>query len=362
MKVSLKSIGKKYEGREAYTLKDINLDIESQDFCVILGPSGCGKTTLLRMIAGLNSITEGDLLFNNKRMNKVPSKDRDIAMVFQSYALYPHMTVYDNMAFSLAMRKERKQVIHERVMEAAKLLQIEEYLYSKPSDISGGQRQRVALGRAMVRKPAVFLMDEPLSNLDAKLREHMRVELVRLHKALGTTSIYVTHDQTEAMTMATKIVLMNDGKIQQAGKPDEFYNKPANIFVAKFIGSPTMNIIEGTMVSGKFVSKNQLIKITPNASDAASLKDFEGKSVSVGIRPERFTSGGHDGDAFECTVEVVEMLGKEKILYTRLADSSEVIMSTPGHYAYESGEAHTFGFDVDALHFFDTATGMRINP
>lgn len=362
MKVSLKSIGKKYEGREAYTLKDINLDIESQDFCVILGPSGCGKTTLLRMIAGLNSITEGDLLFNNKRMNKVPSKDRDIAMVFQSYALYPHMTVYDNMAFSLAMRKERKQVIHERVMEAAKLLQIEEYLYSKPSDISGGQRQRVALGRAMVRKPAVFLMDEPLSNLDAKLREHMRVELVRLHKSLGTTSIYVTHDQTEAMTMATKIVLMNEGKIQQAGKPDEFYNKPANIFVAKFIGSPTMNIIEGSIQAGKFISNNKLIKITPNAVDAAALKGFEGKAVSVGIRPERFTSGGHEGDAFDVTVDVVEMLGKEKILYTRLKDGSEVIMSTPGHYAYASGEPHRFGFDVDALHFFDTATGMRVNP
>lgn len=362
MRVSLKSIGKKYEGRETFTLKDINLEIESQDFCVILGPSGCGKTTLLRMIAGLNSITEGDLLFNNKRMNKVPSKDRDIAMVFQSYALYPHMTVYDNMAFSLSMRKERKQVIHERVLEAAKVLQIEDYLYSKPSDISGGQRQRVALGRAMVRKPSVFLMDEPLSNLDAKLREHMRVELVRLHKALGTTSIYVTHDQTEAMTMATKIVLMNDGKIQQAGKPDEFYNQPANIFVAKFIGSPTMNIVEGSIQKGKFIANNQLITITPSDKDAPYLAAFEGKAVSVGIRPERFVSGGNTGDAFEVLIDVVEMLGKEKILYTRLADQSELIMSTPGHYSYVAGEAHTFGFDVEALHFFDTETGLRINP
>jgi multiple sugar transport system ATP-binding protein len=361
MKVSLKSIGKKYEGREEFTLKDINLDIESKDFCVILGPSGCGKTTLLRMIAGLNSITEGDLTFNDKRMNKVPSKDRDIAMVFQSYALYPHMTVYDNMAFSLSMRKERKAVIHERVMEAAKLLQIEEYLYSKPSDISGGQRQRVALGRAMVRKPSVFLMDEPLSNLDAKLREHMRVELVRLHKALGTTSIYVTHDQTEAMTMASKIVLMNEGKIQQAGQPDEFYNKPANMFVAKFIGSPTMNMIEGRIEDGKFIANHGLITINPIKSDKDQLAAFEGKLVSVGIRPERFESGGQLGDTFTARIDVVEMLGKEKILYVRLENDSEIIISTPGHFAYQEGESHAFGFDIAALHFFDTQTGLRIN-
>ena len=361
MNVVLNNIGKKYEGREAFTLKNINLEIEDKDFCVILGPSGCGKTTLLRMIAGLNSITEGDLLFDNKRMNKVPSKDRDIAMVVQSYALYPHMTVYDNMAFSLSMRKERKNIIHDRVMEAAELLQIKEYLYSKPSDISGGQRQRVALGRAMVRKPSVFLMDEPLSNLDAKLREHMRVELVRLHKALGTTSIYVTHDQTEAMTMATKIVLMNDGKIQQAGKPDEFYNRPANIFVAKFIGSPTMNIIDGKIVKGKFVANHGLINITPSKVDAKSLEAFEGKPVSVGIRPERFESGGEFGDTFSATIEVVEMLGKEKILYAKLENGSEIIISTPGHYKYAVDEEHSFGFDVDAIHFFDTETGLRIN-
>lgn len=361
MKVSLKDIGKKYEGNEEFTLRNINLEIEEKDFCVILGPSGCGKTTLLRMIAGLNSITEGDLLFNDKRMNKVPSKDRDIAMVFQSYALYPHMTVYDNMAFSLSMRKERKKIIHERVMEAAELLQIKKHLYNKPSDISGGQRQRVALGRAMVRKPAVFLMDEPLSNLDAKLREHMRVELVRLHKALGTTSIYVTHDQTEAMTMASKIVLMNDGKIQQAGIPDEFYNKPANIFVAKFIGSPTMNIVEGSIKKGKFISDHGLIEITPTPEDAESLKEFEGKPVSVGIRPERFESGGEFGDTFTATIDVVEMLGKEKILYVRLENDSELVISTPGHYKYVEGEVHSFGFDIGAIHFFDTITGLRIN-
>ncbi|MBU0935897.1 MAG: ABC transporter ATP-binding protein [Spirochaetes bacterium] len=361
MKVSLRNIGKKYEGREEFTLKDINLDIEDKDFCVILGPSGCGKTTLLRMIAGLNSITEGDLLFGEKRMNKVPSKDRDIAMVFQSYALYPHMTVYDNMAFSLAMRKEPKKLIHDRVMEAAEVLQIQEYLYSKPSDISGGQRQRVALGRAMVRKPAVFLMDEPLSNLDAKLREHMRVELVRLHKALGTTSIYVTHDQVEAMTMATKIVLMNEGVIQQAGIPDDFYNRPANIFVARFIGSPTMNIIHGSMDKGKFVAEHKLIKIKPSEADAKKLKDFEGKKVSVGIRPERFDSRGEYGDTFKAIVDTVEMLGKEKILYIKLENGSELVVSAPGHYEFKEGADHSFGFDLEAIHYFDSETGLRIN-
>lgn len=361
MKVSLNNIGKKYEGREQFTIRNINLEIQDKDFCVILGPSGCGKTTLLRMIAGLNSVTEGDILFDGRRINTVPPKDRDIAMVFQSYALYPHMTVYDNMAFSLVMKKERKKIIDKRVREAADSLQIMEYLYSKPSDISGGQRQRVALGRAMVRKPRVFLMDEPLSNLDAKLREHMRVELVRLHKKLGTTTIYVTHDQTEAMTMASLIVLMNDGVIQQAGKPEEFYNEPANIFVAKFIGSPTMNIIQGTIEDGKFKSYDGVISITPSLEDMKRLKNYENKDVSAGIRPERFESGDHHIDKLHCTIDVVEMLGKEKIIYARLENNQELVISTPGHYKYNDGEKHIFGVDIDALHFFDTDTGLRIN-
>lgn len=361
MKVLLKDIGKRYEGRSEFTIRHIDLEIKEKEFCVILGPSGCGKTTLLRMIAGLNSITEGDMFFGERRINKVAPKDRDIAMVFQSYALYPHMTVYENMAFSLNMRKERKRIVDERVREAAKLLQIEEYLYSKPADISGGQRQRVALGRAMVRNPKVFLMDEPLSNLDAKLREHMRVELVRLHKSLGTTTIYVTHDQVEAMTMADKIVLMDDGKIQQFGKPDEFYNKPENIFVAKFIGSPTMNIIEGKIANNKFQSDNGLIVITPSENDKKLLSKYEGKKVSIGIRPERFESGGETTENFTCKIDVVEMLGKEKILYIKLEDGLELTISTPGHYHYEEGETHTFGFDKDAIHYFDEETGNRIN-
>lgn len=361
MNVIFKNIGKKYEGRDEFTLRNINLEIQDKDFCVILGPSGCGKTTLLRMIAGLNSVTEGDLMFGDMRVNKVPSKDRDIAMVFQSYALYPHMTVYENMAFSLSMRKERKKIIHERVMEAAEVLQITDYLYSKPSDISGGQRQRVALGRAMVRKPSVFLMDEPLSNLDAKLREHMRVELVRLHKQLETTTIYVTHDQTEAMTMATKIVLMNDGKIQQAGKPDEFYHTPNNIFVAKFIGSPTMNLVEGTMQSGKFVSNDGVFKITPADEDITALKAFEGKGVTLGLRPERFVLGEDKTNTVEVLVDVIEMLGKEKILYVKTSTDEELIISTPGHLMFEPDNKYTFGIDSDALHFFSSETGLRIN-
>ncbi len=361
MKVSLKNIGKKYEGRENFTLRHINLEIEDKEFCAILGPSGCGKSTLLRMIAGLNSITEGELIFGDKLMNTVAPKDRDIAMVFQSYALYPHLTVYDNMAFALKMKKERKEVIHERVMEAAEILQITNYLYSKPSDISGGQRQRVALGRAMVRKPGVFLMDEPLSNLDAKLREHMRVELVRLHKNLGTTSIYVTHDQTEAMTMADKIVLMDQGVVQQFGKPEEFYNKPANLFVAGFIGSPTMNIFEGTIQNGKFVGDSGVVAVEPNDADKEALKNHEGKKVFMGIRSERFLAHKSETNSFYAKIDVIEMLGKEQLLYTVLSDGKECVVSEPGHFEYTVDEVHNFTFDLEALHFFDGETTERIN-
>lgn len=361
MKVSLKNIGKKYEGRENFTIRHINLEIGDKEFCAILGPSGCGKSTLLRMIAGLNSITEGELIFGDKLMNKVAPKDRDIAMVFQSYALYPHLTVYDNMAFSLKMKKERKEVIHKRVLEAAEILQIKDYLYSKPSDISGGQRQRVALGRAMVRKPGVFLMDEPLSNLDAKLREHMRVQLVRLHKSLGTTSIYVTHDQTEAMTMADKIVLLDKGVIQQFGAPEEFYNKPANLFVAGFIGSPTMNIFEGTIENGKFVNDTRSIIVDAKPEDAKLLKSYEGKRVYMGIRSERFRAEKGDKNSFNATIDVVEMLGKEKLLYVKLDDGKECVISQPGYFDYSADEKHNFTFDTEALHFFDGETTQRIN-
>ncbi|MDB2096580.1 ABC transporter ATP-binding protein, partial [Clostridium paraputrificum] len=246
------------------------------------------------------------------------------------------------------------------VTEAARLLQIEEYLHCKPSDISGGQRQRVALGRAIVRKPKVFLMDEPLSNLDAKLREHMRVELVRIHKQMETTTIYVTHDQVEAMTMATKIVLMNDGKIQQVGKPTEFYEKPQNMFVARFIGSPTINMVKGKVVKGQFVSEDNIIKITPNEADGKALKAYEGKEVFLGIRSERFLSGECE-EQFEGIIDVIEVLGKEKTLFVKLNSGKDLVITVPGHYKYEVGEKHVFGLDSEALHFFDAETQNRIN-
>ncbi len=361
MKVELVNIGKKYEGRENFTIRHIDLEIEDKDFCVILGPSGCGKSTLLRMIAGLNSITEGDLLFDGKRMNKVEPKDRDIAMVFQSYALYPHMTVYDNLAFSLKMRKEDKTVVHDRVTEAAELLQITDYLYSKPSEISGGQRQRVALGRAMVRKAAVFLLDEPLSNLDAKLREHMRVELVRLHKSLDTTSVYVTHDQTEAMTMATKLVLLDDGKVQQVGKPSEFYERPTNLFVAGFIGSPTMNLFPGSMEGGLFKADDDLFVVEPKEADREKLKDHDGKRVVLGIRSERFLAGQAEKSGIQVKIEVIEMLGKEQLLYCRFPNGRECVISEPGHFQYAVEEDHDFQLDPEGLHFFDEETTERVN-
>lgn len=361
MRVKLDNIGKKYEGRENFTIRNIDLDIEDKDFCVILGPSGCGKSTLIRMIAGLNSITEGTLYFDDKIMNKVEPKDRDIAMVFQSYALYPHMTVYENMAFSLNMKNESKRLIDERVKNAAKILQLEDYLYNRPSDISGGQRQRVALGRAIVRNPAVFLMDEPLSNLDAKLRESMRVEIVRLHNQLNTTSIYVTHDQTEAMTMATKIVLLDKGIVQQVGAPTDFYRKPNNLFVAGFIGSPTMNIIEGKITDGIFVSNTGEIKIRPSDNDSKLIRNYEGKKVYLGIRSERFIAEKRDYNTLSASIDVIEMLGKEQLLYTKLNDGTNIVISQPGYFDYNIGEKHYFTLDPEALHFFDGDTAERIN-
>lgn len=363
MRVKLENIGKKYEGRDDFTLRNINLEIDDKDFCVVLGPSGCGKSTILRMIAGLNSITEGKLIFGDRLVNQVPPKDRDIAMVFQSYALYPHMTVYDNMAFSLKMRRERNAEIDKRVREAARMLQIDKYLYSKPSDISGGQRQRVALGRAIVRNPAIFLMDEPLSNLDAKLREQMRQELVKIHRQMDTTTIYVTHDQTEAMTMATKIILLNNGVIQQAGKPDEFYNKPKNTFVAQFIGSPTINLINGVIKDGKFIAEDDVVTLTIAQKDKEYLKNYEGKKVIAGIRSERFLPFDENDHENEVTafVDVIENLGKEQSIFVKLKNGKDFVITMPGHIRYEEGEKQIFRFDKEAMHYFDFETGERIN-
>lgn len=357
--LSLQHIYKIYPG-DVTAVKDFNLEIEDKEFIVFVGPSGCGKSTTLRMIAGLEDISKGELYIGDKLVNDVEPKERDIAMVFQNYALYPHMTVFDNMAFALKLRKVPKAEIEQKVTEAAKILDIEHLLKRKPKALSGGQRQRVALGRAIVRHPKVFLMDEPLSNLDAKLRVQMRTEITKLYRKLQTTFIYVTHDQVEAMTMATKIVLMNDGKIQQVGKPYEFYEKPQNMFVARFIGSPTINMIKGKMEGKKFVSEDGLISINPSESDLKALSNYEGKDVYLGIRSERFV-GDADKDTFECTVDVIEVLGKEKTLYVKLNSGKDLVITVPGYHQYETGEKHKFGFDLSALHFFDAETQLRIN-
>ncbi|ESD41629.1 ABC transporter, ATP-binding protein [Escherichia coli 908519] len=283
--LSLQHIQKIYDN-QVHVVKDFNLEIADKEFIVFVGPSGCGKSTTLRMIAGLEEISGGDLLIDGKRMNDVPAKERNIAMVFQNYALYPHMTVYDNMAFGLKMQKIANEVIDERVNWAAQILGLREYLKRKPGALSGGQRQRVALGRAIVREAGVFLMDEPLSNLDAKLRVQMRAEISKLHQKLNTTMIYVTHDQTEAMTMATRIVIMKDGIVQQVGAPKTVYNQPANMFVAGFIGSPAMNFIRGTIDGDKFVTET--LKLTISEEKLAVLKTQESlhKPIVMGIRPE----------------------------------------------------------------------------
>lgn len=306
-KISLKNISKQYDNNEDLILEDFNLEIFDQEFIVLVGPSGCGKSTTLRMIAGLESITSGELSMNGQLMNEVPSKDRGIAMVFQNYALFPHLNVFDNIAFGLKIRKEDKKVIKKRVEETAEKLGLKAYLKRKPKDLSGGQRQRVALGRAIVRNTDIFLMDEPLSNLDAKLRIQMREEIINLHHQLKTTTIYVTHDQTEAMTMASRIVVLKDGQIQQVGTPDEIYRHPANMFVASFIGSPTINFL--TMKAtrdGLTIQGQKLIDLPLNKA----LLD----KVIVGIRPEDLELTD-DPTAIRLTIDRVEMMGADKFVY-----------------------------------------------
>ena len=286
--VILKNVTKVYEGGQV-AAKDINIEVKDKEFVVLVGPSGCGKSTTLRMIAGLEEITEGELFIDGKKVNDVSPKDRDIAMVFQNYALYPHMSVYENMAFGLKLRKFDKEEIKERVNEAAMILGLEDYLDRKPKALSGGQRQRVAVGRAIVRKPKVFLFDEPLSNLDAKLRVQMRTEISKLHQSLGATMIYVTHDQTEAMTMGDRIVIMKDGVVNQIDTPLKLYNKPANRFVAGFIGSPAMNFIKGKIENGStviFKSSGGDLKLDLPADISENLRKFVNKEVWMGIRPE----------------------------------------------------------------------------
>ncbi|VEU71126.1 ABC transporter ATP-binding protein [Mycoplasmopsis glycophila] len=359
--IQLVNISKKYEGNEKYTLKDINLEIKPGTFCIFLGPSGCGKTTLLRMIAGLNSITKGDLLFNSKRYNNLLPNERNIAMVFQSYALYPHMNVYNNISFGLKIAKERKDIIDRRVKDVAKILKIDEYLYRKPKDLSGGQRQRVAIGRAIARKPLVFLMDEPLSNLDAKLRESMRREIVNIHRMLNTTSIYVTHDQLEAMTMGNQIVVFNDGQIQQNGTGRELYFKPANIFVAKFIGSPTMNTFDAVYKNGEVVSVDGDVKI-PLTLPENKKNVKNNQEIVTGFRSEDIRIFTEDAPGrIKGKIANVELIGKDQLVAVKINKDIEFIVNASNSAEYELYSYVYLEFEESRIHLFDKETTMRLN-
>ncbi|MCR5338961.1 MAG: sn-glycerol-3-phosphate ABC transporter ATP-binding protein UgpC [Lachnospiraceae bacterium] len=365
--LSLKDVCKVYpNGFEA--VKDFNLEIADQEFIIFVGPSGCGKSTTLRMIAGLEDISSGELRIGEKVVNDVEPKDRDIAMVFQSYALYPHMTVYDNMAFGLKLRKVPKEEIDKMVKEAAKILDLTPLLDRKPKALSGGQRQRVAMGRAIVRNPKVFLMDEPLSNLDAKLRVQMRIEIAKLHQRLGTTIIYVTHDQTEAMTLGTRIVVMKDGVIQQVDTPQNLYEQPANLFVAGFMGSPQMNFLDAVVevVDDTAVLKvaGHFIPLPPAKSKKLIEGNYNGRTVTFGIRPEDVYDSEMMVEAspqstFEATVKVYELLGAEVYLYFDL-DEYQMTARVDPRTTARPGDVVKFAIDVEKIHIFDKDTEMVI--
>ena len=360
--LSLKNVCKVYpNGFEA--VKDFNLDIADKEFIIFVGPSGCGKSTTLRMVAGLEDISSGTLEIDGKVMNDVEPKDRDIAMVFQNYALYPHMTVYDNMAFGLKLRKVPKDEIDKKVRDAARILDLEKLLDRKPKALSGGQRQRVAMGRAIVRSPKVFLMDEPLSNLDAKLRVQMRTEIAKLHHRLGTTIIYVTHDQTEAMTLGTRIVVMKDGVVQQVDTPQNLYDKPCNLFVAGFMGSPQMNFLDGVVsIQGEtaYVKvADQQIELPPAKSKKLIEGKYDGKTVTIGIRPEDVDDSEMFVNVakatFESTINVYELLGAEVFLYFDIA-GQPVTARVDARTTARPGDKVKVGFDVEKIHVFDKET------
>ncbi len=366
--LSLRHIKKVYPGNVT-AVKDFNMEVEDKEFIVLVGPSGCGKTTTLRMIAGLEDISDGELYIGERFVNDVAPKDRDIAMVFQNYALYPHMTVYENMAFGLKLKKVPKAEIDSKVKHAAKMLEIEHLLDRKPKALSGGQRQRVALGRAIVREPKVFLMDEPLSNLDAKLRVQMRTVISKLHKQLETTFVYVTHDQTEAMTMGTRIVIMKDGDIQQVDTPQRAYDNPANLFVAGFIGSPQMNFLKGTVVlEGQRVclklQDGTMVGISDEKAAALKERGYISKEVYMGIRPEHL----HDADieplssgysVFKGQIELAELMGAEIYLYFDLC-GKQITARVDSKAAKKSGDAVELHFHWDKVHVFDAETEKAI--
>ncbi len=362
--VSLKHIYKKYPGGVT-AVSDFNLEIKDKEFLVLVGPSGCGKTTTLRMVAGLEEITEGELFIGDQLVNDVARKDRKIAMVFQNYALYPHMSVFDNMAFGLKLNKTPKEEIKRRVEEAARILDITHLLDRKPKALSGGQKQRVALGRAIVRNPLVFLLDEPLSNLDAKLRATMRTELTKLHKSVETTFIYVTHDQVEAMTMATRIVVMKDGLIQQVDTPQNLYDKPCNIFVAGFIGTPQMNFINGNLTKKGddvfFNFEGNAIKLPAEKAADPALAEYIGKEVVAGLRPECIHDAPMQLTAFpdsciDVDVDVIELMGAEIYLYLKSGEETNLIARVSSRSTSRGGDKIKVALDVSRIHIFDKDT------
>src|SRR5699024_42413 len=357
------NINKIYE-KDIQAVSDFNLEISDKEFIVFVGPSGCGKSTTLRMIAGLEEISNGSLYIDEKKMNNVAPKDRDIAMVFQSYALYPHMTVYDNLAFGLKLRKFKRDEIKQRVSNAANILGIEYYLDRKPKALSGGQRQRVALGREIVRDPKVLLMDEPLSNLDAKLRVQMRTEIQKLHQRLQTTTVYVTHDQTEAMTMATRIVVMKDGVIQQIGSPKEIYNFPINAFVGSFIGAPSMNFLEGDLTEESFKIGDLEILIPEGKMKQLKKLGYVNNTLKLGIRPENIHDeplfiNASENTNFTTTVDVAEIMGAEIFLYFRL-NNQNLLSRVDSRSNVQPGDNIELAFDMNKAHFFDAKTDLRI--
>ena len=372
--LKLDKIYKKYPNATHYSVEDFSIDIKDKEFIVFVGPSGCGKSTTLRMVAGLEEITEGKLYIDGEVVNDKSPKDRDIAMVFQNYALYPHMTVYENMAFGLKLRKYKKDDIDKRVREAAASLGLTEFLDRKPADLSGGQRQRVAMGRAIVRDAKVFLMDEPLSNLDAKLRVSMRAEIAKIHRRIGATTIYVTHDQTEAMTLADRIVIMSAtknpsgtgtiGRVEQIGTPQEVYKNPVNKFVAGFIGSPAMNFINVTLKGDEIVAQDLSLKVPEGALKVLREKGYEGKKLIFGIRPEDINTEAAFLETFpdsvvHAKISVSELLGSESHLYCQVADN-EFIAKVDARDYLKAGAGIDLGFDLNKAHFFDPETEKTV--
>lgn len=362
--LSFKKIDKVYDNN-VQAVFDFNLEVKDKEFIVFVGPSGCGKSTTLRMVAGLEEITAGELRIDDRIVNDVAPKDRNIAMVFQSYALYPHMSVYDNMAFGLKLRKMPKEEIDRRVRNASDILGLNDYLERKPKALSGGQRQRVALGRAIVRDAKVFLMDEPLSNLDAKLRVQMRAEIIKLHERIGTTTIYVTHDQIEAMTMASRIVVMKDGYIQQVGAPKEIYDNPNNVFVGGFIGTPAMNFINGKIdEKGHFIAEGLKVKVPEAKIKKLDEKGYKGKEVILGIRPEdihdeQVVLETYKDSIVDFKVDVAELLGAETNIYARVG-KNDVVARVNARGDIKIHDTIKLAFDMNKVHFFDPESEERI--